>query len=62
MHMTTQDCLKKAILDTQEKIRDFMNYADTVEDEPVSKYFRQCAEQEGHQAHEMQVLLNSRCQ
>jgi hypothetical protein len=30
MEMNTQDYLKKALLDTQEKVRDFMNYADKV--------------------------------
>lgn len=60
MQMTTEDCLKKAILDTQEKVRDFMNYSDLVEDAKISAYFRARAEQEGHQARELQVFLDSR--
>ena len=32
MEMNTQDYLKKALLDTQEKVRDFMNYAEHIDD------------------------------
>jgi rubrerythrin len=57
MEMNTQDYLKKALLDTQEKVRDFMNYADKVEDKELSKCFKEFAKTEGLQAQKLQKQL-----
>lgn len=57
MEMNTQDCIKKALLDTQEKVRDFMQYADSVDDEELSKCFKEFAEAEGFQAQKLQKQL-----
>lgn len=57
MDMSTQDCVKKALLDTQERIRDFMAYADHIKDRPISKYFREYAESEGFHAQDLQEFL-----
>jgi len=57
MEMNTQDYLKKALLDTQERVRDFMNYSDQIEDEKLQKFFREYAETEGKQARQMQRHL-----
>lgn len=57
MEMNTQDYLKKALLDTQEKVRDFMNYADKVEDKELSNCFKEFAETEGLQAKKLQKQL-----
>ncbi|EQK46808.1 MULTISPECIES: hypothetical protein [Paraclostridium] len=57
MEMNTQDCLKKALLDTQEKVRDFMQYADSVDDKELSKCFKEFAEEEGLQAQKLQKQI-----
>ena len=53
MEMKTQDCLKKALLDTQEKVRDFMYYAENVNDKELSQCFKDFAKTEGLQAQEL---------
>ena len=45
--MDTQDYLKKALLDTQERVRDFMNYSEHVEDKKLRQCFKEFARQEG---------------
>ena len=35
MDMTRDDILKKALLDTQEKVRDFMHYTQEIDDEEL---------------------------
>lgn len=57
MEMNTQDCLKKALLDTQEKVRDFMAYADEVDDKDLSNCFREFAKVEGLQAQRLQEQI-----
>ncbi|MGI6403724.1 MAG: hypothetical protein ACOX0K_05845 [Oscillospiraceae bacterium] len=57
MELNTQDYLKKALLDTQERVRDFMNYAQKVEGPELQKFFREYAETEGHQAQKLQAYL-----
>ncbi|GMQ60526.1 hypothetical protein AN1V17_49260 [Vallitalea sediminicola] len=58
MELSPKDCLKKAILDTQEKVRDYECHAKNIEDEEISSSFKKFAEEEGHQAAELQDLLN----
>lgn len=57
MEMTRDDCLKKALLDTQERIRDFMNYSNKFEDDNLREYFREYARLEGEQAHKLQGFI-----
>lgn len=57
MEMSTQDYLKKALLDTQERVRDFMNYADQVQDKKLKHYFKAYAEMEGKQASQLQGFI-----
>ncbi|QUI22662.1 hypothetical protein HZI73_10290 [Vallitalea pronyensis] len=58
MELSPKDCLKKAILDTQEKVRDYETHAKNIEDEAISNCFKKYAEEEGRQAAELQELLN----
>lgn len=58
MKMNTQDYLKKALLDTQERVRDFMNYSAEVSDDRLKKCFKEYARQEGFMAREIQEFLN----
>jgi len=55
--MSTQDYLKKALLDTQERVRDFMNYSDQVKDRQLKSYFKEFAEIEGEQAQKLQGFI-----
>ncbi|HWQ75877.1 MAG TPA: hypothetical protein VN441_11215 [Syntrophomonas sp.] len=58
MKMDTQDYLKKALLDTQERVRDFMNYSEHIEDKKLQQCFKEFARQEGFMAQEIQGFLN----
>lgn len=60
MYLTNEECLKKAILDTQEKVRDFEQYSKEVKDNEISACFKKFAEQEGHQAAELLQLLKTK--
>ena len=59
MELTTQDYLKKALLDTQERVRDFMNYAEKIEGEELRQFFRECAQEEGYRASDLQEFLKN---
>lgn len=57
MDMTTEDILKKALLDTQEKVRDFMHYTREMKDENLQSFFKEAAEEEAKQARRLQQFL-----
>lgn len=57
MEMTTKDCVKKAILDTQEMVRDFNMYANEVEGDDLKKCFKEFAKEQGLQARRLQDEL-----
>ena len=57
MQMQRRDFLVKALLDTQERVRDFMNYADHADDPALESFFRQYALTEGIQAQKLQEFL-----
>lgn len=58
MQMNTQDYLKKALVDTQERIRDFMLYSEKIEEEDISHFFKQYALSEGERARHLQNLID----
>lgn len=57
MNLNTEDYLKKTLLDTQERIRDFVNYAEEIEEDALKHYFKAYAETEGKQARRLQGFL-----
>jgi rubrerythrin len=59
MELSPKDCLKKAILDTQEKVRDYESHAKNIEDSEISSCFKKFAEEEGYQASKLQDLLDN---
>jgi hypothetical protein len=59
MELTTLDRLKKALLDTQERVRDCKNYANDVQDKEISNFFQECAEIEGEQAAKIQKYIEN---
>ncbi len=58
MQLNTQDYLKKALLDTQERVRDFMMYAEKAQSEDIQCFFRQYAESEAYQAAQLQQYID----
>jgi hypothetical protein len=59
MEMNTEDYLKKALLDTQERVRDFKAYSSKIEDEEMKRFFREYSLFEGKQAQKLQKYLES---
>ncbi len=57
MYMDKEDYLKKALLDTQERVRDYMNYSQMVEDKKLKKCFGDFAKTEGKHAKVLQDFL-----
>ena len=58
MEMKKDDYLKKALLDTQERVRDYMNYAEQVDDEKLQNCFREFAETEGRHAQKLKTFIS----
>lgn len=58
MDLDREDYLKKALLDTQERVRDYMSYSRIIEDEKLANCFKDFAETEGRHAQELQEFLN----
>ena len=57
MDFSTQDYLKKTLLDTQERVRDFMRFSQTMEDKNLQKFFHEFSEIEAHHAHRLQEFI-----
>lgn len=57
MKMTTNEILKKKILDAQEMVRDYEVYSKKVDDVELSDLFKEFAEESGHQARKLKHLL-----
>lgn len=57
MQLNKHDILTKALLDTQERVRDFMNYAQMADDPAIHDFFREYALSEGLQAQRLQKFL-----
>ena len=50
--------LKKALLDTQERVRDYMNYSDRTSDSALKSCFRDFAKTEGEHAQTLQGFIS----
>lgn len=59
MEINTEDRLKKTLLDTQERVRDFMHFSDEMENNEMKEFFRQYALTEAEQARKMQGYIES---
>lgn len=57
MELTTKDCIKRAILNTQELVRDFVSYTEKTEVDEVKEMFKEFAEAQGKQAARLQEVL-----
>jgi rubrerythrin len=58
MEYTTQDYLKKALLDTQERVRDYMYYAEQAKDPKVGAFLKAHAEVEGRHATALRNIIS----
>jgi hypothetical protein len=59
MEMNTEDYLKKALLDSQERVRDFMDISYEVKNPEVKQFLREYATTEGLQAQQLKGYLES---
>ena len=59
MEMHTADYLKKALLDTQERVRDFKAYSEKIENHELQGFFREYSLSEGKQAQKLQDYIKS---
>ncbi|WP_324825021.1 hypothetical protein [Sinanaerobacter sp. ZZT-01] len=57
MEISTQDRLKKTLLDTQERVRDFMHFSDEMQDNEMGDFFRQYALTEAEHARKLQEYI-----
>lgn len=57
MEFTSQDYLKKALLDTQERVRDFMHFSQKMEDEKLRDFFQSYADSEAVQARHLHDFI-----
>lgn len=59
MKLKPEDYLKKALLDTQEKVRDFMDFSYEVDNPEVRDFLRESAKMEGLQAEKIKSYLEN---
>lgn len=57
MKMNTDDYLKKALLDTQERVRDFMDISHEIENPEMKQFLQEYAASEGLHAHQLKDYL-----
>lgn len=55
--MTQEDFLKKALINEQELVRDYQNFADRTQDKDISQVFYDWAEEDGLRANKIKQLL-----
>jgi rubrerythrin len=58
MRLDTKDIIKQKLLDTQENVRDFQQYAKDVKDHETICVFKQFAEDEALHAQKLQEILD----
>ena len=59
MKLKPEDYLKKALLDTQEKVRDYMDFSYEVDNPEVRDFLRESAKMEGLQAEKIKSYLEN---
>lgn len=57
MQLVTKDIIKQKLLDVQENVRDYQEYAKKIEDKEVNRAFKDFAEESAMQAQKLQKLL-----
>ena len=59
MKFDSEDYLKKALLDTQERVRDYMDFSYEVDNPEVQQFLRDFAKSEGLQAQKLKDYLEN---
>lgn len=59
MQLNRTETIKKALLDTQERVRDYMNYAQMIDDTKLSQCFKEHAQVEARHAQLLQGYLSN---
>ncbi|MCY6370772.1 hypothetical protein [Clostridium ganghwense] len=57
MQLNTKDMIKQKLLDVQESVRDYEEYAKQVDNSEVNRVFKDFAEESAMQAQKLQQLL-----
>ncbi len=57
MNLTTEDILKKKILDEQQNVRDYQQYSDKIDNKEINEMFKNFAEKSAYHAQTLQNLL-----
>ena len=60
MNLSTEDVLKKKILDVQELIRDYEKQSKDIDDMEIADLFKEYAEECGYQAQNLLKVLNEK--
>ncbi len=60
MNLSTEDILKKKILDVQELIRDYEKQSKDIDDMEIADLFKEYAEECGFQAQNLLKVLNKK--
>ncbi|MCY6957714.1 hypothetical protein [Clostridium brassicae] len=58
MQLNTKDIIKQKVLDAQENVRDYQEYAKQVDSQEVNEAFKNFAEECAYQAQKLQQLLS----
>lgn len=58
MKINTEDMIKQKLLDEQENVRDYEEYAKNINEEDVRETFKEFAEKSACHAQKLQKLLN----
>lgn len=59
MELNTGEYLKKVLVDTQERVRDLMIHSNSVDDENLSKFLKQCALTQAEQAQQLRLYIGN---
>lgn len=57
MEFSTTDYVKKSLMDTQARIREFMDYSGILEGDELRSFFKNYAESEARQAQKMREWI-----
>lgn len=60
MNLTSEEVLKKMILDSQEMVRGYEKYSKDIQDKEIADIFKKFAEESGYQAAELLKLLEEK--
>ena len=60
MNLTSEEILKKMILDSQEMVKGYEKHSKDIDDKEIADIFKKFAEESGYQAAEMLKMLETK--